>query len=167
MNSVKFLKSYKPEDDRNIYFIAIWLTVLLIACIKGLFVVYETESLNTFIFIVFMSIAYLYIYVFFWSRWLTSSNYLFLTENSIIGQNHFKRKIGELYLNDIVEIFVKKGSYLIKLKDKNDNILKINGVDYTENLLNDLIPKLPNCRKIDIKYLKGRFPNIIVYERGL
>jgi len=97
------------------------------------------------------------------------SFYITLTDENIIGKNSFKIKVSEIRFKDIIEIFGKGKSFNIKIRDTHGKSMIMNTViDNIEELLNTIISKAINCKRIDLRYIHNiRYSGITVYERGL
>ena len=77
--------------------------------------------------------------------------------------------MGEINFDEIDEIVPAKTlQYDIALKSKNGKRVVVNTVaEPSEELFNEIIKRAVNCKKIDLKKIRKRLPNLITYEKGL
>lgn len=190
MFNIRFDAEYKvkPAYLQNVYFTVILFSGLISFGLYGSlrpcnpFDVRIAAILSTLIFIIVFSI---YLRHFF-----RNSVFLTMTPEKIIGYNHFKKYKGEIRWDEIVEMISTGGTYYILLKDKNGKKLLtgapladfktitfkddndndvIEKTDYSnyEVVLNEMILRAVNCRKIDFRTIRKKFPRISVYEKNI
>jgi hypothetical protein len=119
-----------------------------------------------------------------------NSVYLTMTPEKVIGYNHFKKCKAEIRWDEIEELYMSSQSWYITIQSKDGKELKtslpiidfkticytdINGNEVIEKtdygnyeiVLNEMICRAVNCKKIDFRVLKKKFPRISIYEMGL
>jgi len=157
---------FEPKGVVNAYFRVGWTLFLGGVAIYGVIDWFPTMKKVEIIFMFsivlgyFIFMAYIYILMF------TTSKYVILTDEYILGKNDFKRESKRMNYDEIVEIRGRKGSFIVRLISKDNKILKIQAEEYSEELFNTLIPRLTNLEKLDLRYIrKESYPNIIMYEK--
>jgi hypothetical protein len=177
-----------PKHLQNVYFnmVLMWGMVLFLLW----FIIFKPKPLEANLFFSLGLLAGGIPFTIFTRHFFRNSVYLTLTPESIKGYNHFKRFKGEIRWNEIVEIYSTKGTYYIILKDINGKLLRSGepvqddkiftytdekGQEVVEEtnphnyeiLMNEIIERAVNCKKIDLRSIKEKFPRITVYEKGL
>jgi hypothetical protein len=179
----------RPEHLQNVYFAIIaWL--VLFAPFFWFFVFSNEKPAKVLIFAVFAFSIGVLIFSIYLRHFYRNSVYLTMTPQKLVGYNHFNKFKGEVRWDEIVEMYSTEGTYYIMLKDKNGKVLRTgapladfksisykdeNGNDVIEKtdyhnyeiVLNEIIKRAVNCKKIDFKTIKKKFPRIIVYEKGI
>jgi hypothetical protein len=160
------VRLYKPEDVRNPYFVVPFLFLLIIIGINGLLYYIQKPSEYLF-FILFLPLgiivcSYL-IYIHF-----AHCAYAEIYDKRIICRNHFKRKLGEMFFEEIIEIIAyKKWWYDVRIKDIHNKSIILNTViKPTDEFFNELIKKAVNCKKIDLRNIRKAAPDLILYQKN-
>lgn len=178
-----------PKGLVNPFFsIIMWFILLLPFIIfiplKGI------PPLNIFIFMTCAFIIGCTIFIYYIRHFFRNSVFLDMTPEKLNGYNHFKKFKGEIRWDEIVEMYSTDGTYYIMLKDIHGRILRTSaplsdfniiayndengnevkmetGYHNYEILLNEMIRRAVNCKKIDFRTIRKKFPRISIYEKGL
>lgn len=160
-------KLYEPEDVRNPYFVVPFLILLIGTCVYLIkdYISSPFENVLKLLFLIWgMVICSYLIYIHF-----AHCAYAVIDENKILCKNHFKRKLGEMVFEEIIEIVAcKKWWYDVRIKDVHNKSIILNTViEPTDEFFNELIKRAVNCKKIDLRNIKKAVPNLILYEKNL
>lgn len=95
-------------------------------------------------------------------------NHGIITRETVIGLNAYRMKLGELRFDEIDEIYNKWKSFDIVVKDIVKKKLVLNtAIQPTEEFFNEIIRRAVNCRRIDLCYIRKRYKNLLIYEKGI
>jgi len=95
-------------------------------------------------------------------------NHGIITRETVIGLNAYRMKRGELRFDKIDEIYNKWKSFDIVVKDIFNKKLVLNtAIQPTEEFFNEIIRRAVNCRRIDLRYIRKRYKNLLIYEKGI
>lgn len=95
-------------------------------------------------------------------------NHGIITRETAIGLNAYRIKLGELRFDEIDEIYNKWKSFDIVVKDIFRKKLVLNtSIQPTEEFFNEIIRRAVNCRRIDLRYIRKRYKNLLIYEKGI
>jgi len=179
----------KPEHLQNVYFtIFVWL-ILLSPTIWFLFF-FKKNGIEETIFAIIALFVGVTIFSIYLRHFIRNNVYLTMTPDKVVGYNHFNQYKGEVRWDEIVEMYSTEGTYYIILKDKNGKVLRtgapladfksisykdesgndvVEKTDYHnyEIVLNEIIERAVNCKKIDFRTIKKKFPRISIYEKGI
>lgn len=164
------MTEYQPEYPKNPYIGTIWFGILILIGIIGnvdVFLHINEIGVKKFISIFALTLPGIIGLSYLISLTFILSEYITLTNDTIIGRNSWKKKKGEIRFDEIEEIYVKGNNYFIHVVDIHGNKLIISALgEFIEEVMNTILRKAKKCKHIDIKYIQNRFPNISVYERG-
>ncbi|GEM_PF-1654962 len=178
----------KPKYLQNIHFSIFLFIVIISFGIYGILSprnpwdIRLAASLGSFIFLI---IFFIYL-----NHFYKNCVFLTMTPEKLIGYNHFNQYKGEIIWNDIVEMYSTGGTYYIVIKDLHGKELKTGApladfksiiykdetgheiVEHTdfhnyEIVINEIIHRSFNCKRIDFRTIKNKFPRINIYEKGL
>ncbi len=158
-------KLYKPDDIRNPYFGVIFLFCLILTDIFILIYQFQLKGPNI-LFIIFLVISGLVCSYLIYSQF-SCGVFVILTNNSIVAKNSFNKRIGEIQFDSITEIIAySRIFYDIRIKDEKGVKIIINTVVAPiDELINEIIVKAVNCKKIDLRRIKEKVPGLSTYER--
>ncbi len=95
-------------------------------------------------------------------------NHGIITKETIIGFNGYRIKRGEVRFDEIDEIRSYGINYNILVKSKNGKKLVLaTTIQPTEEFFNEIIRRAVNCRRIDLRYIRKRYKNLLIYEKGI
>lgn len=157
-------KFYGTKKDRNIYVTG---TVLLALDIVSIYTLINLTISRTFEwFTLITAFAAFFISYFIWRAFVIGASAV-VTEKTIIGYNAFDRRIGEIALEDVEEIYIMwKNTYDVVLKTKDGKKLLISaGLQPADELFNTILQKAINCNRVSIEKAKDFAPNLVYYKK--
>lgn len=158
-------KLYKQGEVKNPY---IYVSIGLVCIIIGVYYLidsYKKNELPLYFYPIFVFTLWFMIFIII--SMFNQSIYTIMCEKEIIGRNSFKKKIGEIIYDEIVEIKNMKLSYDIIIIDIHGNKLRISAtMPDTVEFCNSLIEKSINCKKINLESMKKNYPGIKIYRKS-
>ncbi len=95
-------------------------------------------------------------------------NHGIITKETVIGLNGYRIKRGEVRFDDIDEIRSYGINYNILVKSRNGKkLILATTIQPTEEFFNEIIRRAVNCQRIDLRYIRKRYKNLLIYEKGI
>lgn len=158
-------KLYSTKSDRSIYLTTSFLAFLWISALIIFIQEIMKEHPNA-LGIFLLSGGLLFIGYFIWHAFAIAVSAV-LTEKAVVGYNAYNRRLGEMYFDDIEEIYIMwKFTYDVVLKSKRGKKLVINAAAKpAEDLFNTILQKAINCYHVSIEKAKDFAPNLTYYKK--
>lgn len=152
MNNKSDIK-YRPDNIRSPYVIYLFLIPCIWVGLKFITSGYKEVPCVTYIFVSLIFIVFIIFYSYIIYKNISNCIYLNTNDREIIGWNVFKRNRSKLIFSDIISLRVKTSlAWEIILTDTCKRVLTINFNSAFVPLLDEILDKAVNCKKIDIDF---------------